>query len=274
MRLVRYLHTKDKGARHFVEHGFSEVSAQDDAGRKELVVYAGAMLRPAVEETLTDFERREGVSVTRVYNGCGILVAQMKAGARPDVYFACDPRFMADVQDRFEAPKTMSNNQLVIAFQKGNPNGIRELRDLAKPGLRVGVGHEQQCALGALTKETFLRTGIYAAVQKNIVVQLPTGDFLINQLRSGAKSFKAALDVAVVYRSNVTPFEDELAAIPITGIPCAAPQQPIAVSKTAGDPELAGRLLRALESAESRQRFEALGFGWERKDKGITDEHR
>src|SRR5256885_9955496 len=45
-----------------------------------------SMLRPAIEETIQDFERREGVSVTRVYNGCGILVAAMRAGDRPDAY--------------------------------------------------------------------------------------------------------------------------------------------------------------------------------------------
>jgi len=36
--------------------------------------------------------------VTRVYNGCGILVGQMQAGAKPDLYFACDAQFMAMVR--------------------------------------------------------------------------------------------------------------------------------------------------------------------------------
>ena len=34
------------------------------------------MLRPAIEETVTEFEKREGVRVSRVYNGCGILATQ------------------------------------------------------------------------------------------------------------------------------------------------------------------------------------------------------
>ncbi len=57
------------------------------------------MLRPAIEQTIAEFERREGVKVTRVYNGCGILVAQMKAGEVPDAYFACDSEFMNQVND-------------------------------------------------------------------------------------------------------------------------------------------------------------------------------
>src|SRR5207237_1048747 len=161
------------------------------------------------------------------------------------------------------APATVSSNQLVIAVRKGNPHGIAALRDLGKPGLRIGVGHEQQCALGAITKETFIRTGVYAEVKKNVVTVSPTGDFLVNQLRSGSRSSGPALDAVVAYRSNVIPFASELDAIPVTGIPCASPQQPLAVSRTTINPELSQRLKEALQSAESKQRFEKLGFGWQ-----------
>jgi molybdenum ABC transporter molybdate-binding protein len=257
-RFLRFLRAPDKGARHLKAQGFSAVEEGDPLSRRpELVLYAGAMMRPAVEPTVIEFERREGVRVTRVYNGCGILVSQMRAGERPDVYFACDPRFMADVQDLFGAASDVSANQLVLAVPRGNPRGLRELKDLGKEGLRVGVGHEQQCALGALTRETFIRTGVYAAVAKNVEVQSPTGDFLVNQLRTGS------LDAVVAYRSNVAPFAGELEGIPVTGIDCAEPHQPIAVRRDTAHPELSRKLVAALRSPASRARFEALGFGWE-----------
>jgi molybdenum ABC transporter molybdate-binding protein len=134
MRFVRFLRGKDKGARHFKAQGYTDFIEEVSGDQRKLVVYAGAMLRPAVEQTIAEFEKREAVRVTRVYNGCGILVSQMKTGDRPDLYFACDPRFMDDVQDLFEAPKVVSSNQLVIAVRKGNPLGIRALADLGKPG--------------------------------------------------------------------------------------------------------------------------------------------
>src|SRR5262249_21762237 len=143
LRLARYIRARDKGARYFVAQGFTAVEeGESEAKRPELIVYAGAMLRPAVEETLNEFERREGVRITRVYNGCGILVSQMKTGAQPDLYFACDPRFMTQVEDMFGDPTTISRNQLVIAVPKGNPHGIKSLKDLGQKDLRVGVGHE------------------------------------------------------------------------------------------------------------------------------------
>jgi molybdenum ABC transporter molybdate-binding protein len=222
----------------------------------EIELYAGAMLRPAIEETIKEFQKREHVKVTRVYNGCGILVTQMKAGRVPDLYLACDPRFMGDVADLFQKPETISNNQLVIAVPKGNPHGIKELKDLGKEGLKVGVGHEQQCALGAITKETFIKSGVYAAVRKNVVVESPTGDLLVNQILTGA------LDAVVCYVSNVTPNTEKLDAVPVTGIPCAAPEQPVAIAKGSAKQELAAKLIEYIRSAESRERFEKLGFGW------------
>ncbi len=260
-KFVRYIRAKDKGALHLRKQGYSDI---DEGGamdnRPELVVYAGSMLRPALEQSLNDFEKREGVRITRVYNGCGILVASMKTGETPDVYFACDLQFMDQVKDLFNNPTSVSNNLLVITVKKGNPKKVYKLIDLAKPGLRVGVGHEHQCALGTLTKETFIKTGVYAKVIENVVVQSPTGDFLVNQLRTGS------LDVVVVYKSNVTPFADELEGIPITGIPCAAPQQPIAVSKNSAHPELSRKLMDYLKLEESKERFQKLGFGWELKE--------
>jgi len=213
------------------------------------------MLQPAIEKTLKEFERREGVRITTVYNGCGILVGQMKTGERPDLYFACDEQFMRQVKDLFGAPKSVSINQLVILVPKGNPHGIKKLKDMAKPGLRLGMGHESQCALGALTKETLIQDGTYKAVRKNVVVDLPTGDMLVNQMRTGA------LDAVVAYISNAASAGNTLEAFPVE-VPCAMAVQPVAVGKGTKHPLLAERLIESFTSARSKERFLGEGFRW------------
>lgn len=84
--------------------------------------------RPAIEQTLTAFAKREGVQVSRVYNGCRILVAQMKAGQNPDAYFAYDREFMSQVVGLFPQPVDVSENELVIFVQEGNPHQVSGLR--------------------------------------------------------------------------------------------------------------------------------------------------
>jgi molybdate transport system substrate-binding protein len=255
LRFARFLAAPEKGAPEFARSGYEAVPGDAWEEKPTVLLYSGAMLRPAIEKTVAAFEQREGCTVTRVYNGCGILVAQMQTGARPDLYFACDTSFMSQVKDRFEPATDVSVNQLVILVPKGNPKGVKTLKDLAKPGLKLGVGHEKQCALGVLTQETLRQTKLESEVMKNVVVQTPTGDMLVNQLRTGS------LDAVVAYVSNATTAADVLDAMPID-IPCALAVQPVAVARETRHGRISARLLEALKSPESRSRFLNEGFRW------------
>jgi molybdenum ABC transporter molybdate-binding protein len=255
LRFARYLASRDRGLPQFENNGFEVEEGDDWAEKPEVVLYAGAMLRPAVEQTLKDFQAREGVEVVTKYNGCGILVADMRSGQRPDAYFACDKSFMDMVSDLFIDAEDVSTNRLVILVHKGNPHGIKTLDDLAKPGLRVGVGHEKQCALGVLTQKALEQGRAKPEVMKNVRAQLPAGDMLVNEMLAGA------LDAVVAYVSNATGHADELEAIPID-VPCALAVQPMAVGRESHHRQLTQRLMAALRSAESRRRFEANGFHW------------
>jgi molybdate transport system substrate-binding protein len=89
-------------------------------------------------------------------------------------------------------------------------------------------------------------------------VQSPTGDMLVNQMRTGS------LDAAVAYISNAAGHADDLEAVAID-IPCAFADQPFAIAKGSDFKQLAGRLLRAVLADESRERFRAFGFQWKQK---------
>ena len=104
LHFARYVAAADRGLERYKEHGFTV--AEGDTWRElpELSVFAGSMLRPAIEESLTAFEEREGVRISRVYNGRGILVAQIKSRQHPDAYFAGDREFMSQVKDLFPKP--------------------------------------------------------------------------------------------------------------------------------------------------------------------------
>ena len=255
LRFARYLAARDKGLPEFQRYGFAPAEGDPWSETPELRVFSGAMLRPAVEETYKEFEKREGIRITRVYSGCGILVAQMRAGEHPDAYFSCDNAFMAQVTDLYLNPTVVSENHLVILVPKGNPKHLNSLKDLCAPGLKIGLGHEKQSALGALTKKVLEAAGLYEALKKNVAVESPTGDMLVNQCRTGS------LDASVVYVSNTAACRESLDVIPVE-LPGARNIQPFAVGKECKYPCLAGRLWALLKSVESKKRFESLGFKW------------
>jgi ABC-type molybdate transport system substrate-binding protein len=259
LRFARFLAARDRGLPLFKEKGYEPADGDPWAETPELRLAAGAMLRPAITDTLDEFEKREGVRVFRDYNGCGILVSEMRTvGKSPDAYFACDQSFMSMVHDLFLEPTEVSSNRLVILVPKGNPHHIRSLEDLGQPGLRVGVGHERKCALGQITQKTLEQNGALAPVMKNVLengVLSPTGDQLVNQLQT------KSLDAVVAYVSNAKDSGEEFEAIPVD-VPCAVAVQPVAVGKDSAYPQLTRRLLDALRSPESRRRFEQHGFVW------------
>lgn len=256
LHFARYLAARDRGLEHYRRFGFQVSGGDLWSDTPELKLFAGSMLRPAIEDTVALFEQREGVRIDTVYNGCGILVAQMKAGQIPDAYFACDTEFMEQVPDLFPESTDVSQNELVILVQKGNPENIASLRDLTKEGLRVGIGHEKQCAMGWLTQNTLKEDGIQQEVMANVTVQTPTGDMLVNQLKTGS------LDAAVAYLSNAAGSGDVLDAIRIQGLQCSVATQPYAVAEKSPNAETASRLFKQICSTESKSSFAAEGFGW------------
>ena len=262
LHFARYLSAANRGLKRYAEFGFRTVDGDTWADVPEVSIFAGSMLRPAIDETVTAFEQREGVRVNRVYNGCGILVAQMKAGQQPDAYFACDTEFMQQVTGLFPDPVDVSQNELVILVQKGNPHGLKSLKDLTKEGLRVGIGHEKQCAMGWLTQNTLKEGGIQEEVMANVTVQTPTGDMLVNQLRTGS------LDAAVVYLSNAAGAAEYLDAVRIQGLECSVATQPFAIFNKSRHQQLAARLFARICSVESQKNFVAQGFLWQLSDGG------
>jgi ABC-type molybdate transport system substrate-binding protein len=127
LHFARYLTARDRGQPLWAAN-FLEPLADADAwaDRPQLVLMAGAMLKPAIDDLVKRFSQREGVSINTIYAGCGIHVAQMKAIKKgeavaahfPDAYFACDVSFMNKVQQWFEAATTVSRNDMVIAVAK------------------------------------------------------------------------------------------------------------------------------------------------------------
>ncbi len=257
LRFARFLSARDEGQLDFEDHGYTPVGQDTWAETPELLLMSGAMLNRAIDDSVRDFEKREGVRITRIYDGCGLLVAQMEAGARPDAFFACDTSFLDPVQALFDQGWVFARNDIVMLTPRDSK--VEKLDDLLGDGLRVGLGHPDKSALGALTAKLIAREGLSDRLRLsgNVVVESATGDLLVNQARAGS------LDVALVYRSNAFGVLDTMRVVDIDDIHAQA-AQPLAVAKDSDYPALAGRLRLALERAESKARFEALGFDWQR----------
>ena len=260
LHFARYLAAPEKGGAIFKANGFTPAGGDAWADKPELILYSGGVNRPAIEGLLKKFADHEGVSVTTVFNGCGILCASMKTmgGADnpkfPDAYFACDLCFVPPVADVFPEAVILTQTDIGIVVKKGNPRGVKTLADLAQANLKVGLCNAEQSTLGYMTRGMLKSSGLNDSVRKNVVVETPTADLLVLQLRAGA------LDAAIVYRVNVLAAAGEhLDFLPIQHEGAKA-VQPFSVRSTSPNAQLGQRLLAFLKA--NRAQFEQAGFQW------------
>jgi ABC-type molybdate transport system substrate-binding protein len=259
LKFCRWLSASDAGGRDFTAAGYVAVPGDQWMESPELLIYSGAVNRPVLEPLLRQFADREGVKINTVYNGCGVLCAAMKstsaeaANQLPDAYFACDLCFIAPVAEMFPEVQILSETEIVICVPKANPHGIKTLEDLVKPGLRLGICNQKQSTLGYLTEGILRKNGLDKTIRPNVAAEVPTADFLINQMRAGG------LDAAIVYQVNVIPQEEHLSAFSIKDAGGTA-VQPFAIRRGSPQAFTAQRLLEFLRT--QRSSFEAAGFAW------------
>ncbi|MBQ16872.1 MAG: molybdate ABC transporter substrate-binding protein [Planctomycetaceae bacterium] len=259
IRFARYLAARDRGLLKFKEKGFQPVEGDEWSEIPELTFFCGSINRRAVEGVITAFQQREGVQVNTIYNGCGILTAQMKTirdqetVGFPDTYMACDTYYLDAVGDLFQEAVEVSDTEVVIALPKGNPRGIKSLVDLTKPGVRVAIGQPEQCTIGILTRQVLRAEGVFDAITKNVVTQTATSALLIAPVATGAA------DASLAYLTDAIAESDKVDTVRISS-EAAKAIQPFGIARSSRQKHLARRLKQHI--TRSREDFESAGFHW------------
>jgi molybdenum ABC transporter molybdate-binding protein len=261
LHFARYLTASDRGLPVFERLGYKPVQGDDWAEVPELTFFAGAINRRALEPILREFSEREGVEINTIYNGCGILTAQMRAmsqdhlGDFPDAFMACDRYYLDTVAELFQDAVDISHANIGILVAEGNPKGIRNLADLAKPGIRVVLGQAEQCTIGVLSQQLLKSAGIYEQVlQDNVVSQTTSSALLVPSITTGSADATLAYETDALAEQNKVDFIRVDSAL-------ARAVQPYGIARISKHKQLGKRLQTAISS--SQEQFEAAGFGWQ-----------
>ena len=253
LHFARFMSARDRGLLQFTKFGYQVVDGDKWAEQPEITFFAGGLNRLAVESAVERFSKREGANVITKYNGCGVLVGEMKVGSHPDLYFSCDTSFMEKVQHLFHASQDVSSTRMVIAVQKGNPRQIQTLQDLTQADLQLGLCDPDKSALGSLSALLLDQLQILKAVRANQVYSSATAAELVSALVIGK------IDAAIVYEANVVKQAHALDSIAIEDDRALA-IQPIAIGRESDQPQLSARLMEAILSVENKAAFDEYGF--------------
>jgi molybdate transport system substrate-binding protein len=193
---------------------FIGCSGKEDgqSSSKELLLYCGAGIRPPADELVETFGREHGVNIALDYAGSEVLLSKIKLVRQGDLYMPGDKHY---VEQAARADMILSQRSVcywvpTILVRKGNPKNIRGLNDLLKPGIKLGLGDPEACAIGRTSKKILEKNNIeWEDIKKNLAFPSLT----VNEL--GMQIQAQALDAVIVWDATAKYYSEYGEEIPI-----------------------------------------------------------
>ncbi len=226
---------------------------------KELSVFAGSASKPPLNEAAAAFEKKTGVKVYLTYGGSGTVLSQMELAKTGDIYIPGSPDYLAKAEKKqvIDPTTTKILAYLVpaICVQPGNPQNILSLSDLAKTGLKVGIGNPDSVCVGLYAVEILDSNKLIESVFPNIVTQATSCDATATLI--SLKSVDAVIGWSVF--QDWDPQHIERIMIKPEQLPRLA-YIPAAISTFTKDKVLAAQFIDFLVSPAGQDIFKKWGY--------------
>jgi molybdate transport system substrate-binding protein len=173
--------------------------------KPDLNISAAASLKSAFTAYAAGFDTAH---VRLSFGGSDVLAAQIRQGARFDVYAAANAKLPEALyaQHLVERPVAFARNRLVLAVPAGS--SARGLRDLERPGRRLAVG-SATVPIGSYTDQVLSRLdpSERSLVVANVRSREPDVTGIVGKLTQGA------VDGGFVYITDIRATKGALRAI-------------------------------------------------------------
>ncbi len=233
----------------------------------DLNVFAAASLTGPFGEIGKLFESNHpGVQVVLNFAGSQQLAQQINQGAPADVFASANNAQMKTVVQAGEilssAQQIFAENRLVVIYPQNNPAGLKELKDLANPGLKlvfaakdVPVGQYSLDFLHKTAADPALGSTYRAGVLENVV------SYEDNVKAILAKVVLGEADAGIVYASDISgEDENKVGRLDIPDALNVIATYPIAPVKTSQHSQLAQAFIDLVLSSEGQDILAKFNF--------------
>jgi molybdate transport system substrate-binding protein len=228
--------------------------SSDDPDR--LVVSAASSMTEALEKCGPEFGDAENADVRLSFAGSDELAAQIRQGAKVDVYAAANTRLPDELyaDDLLDKPVEFATNEFVLAVPKDSD--IDSIDGLTKEGTTVVIGSES-VPIGTYTRETLakLPPDQEKAILANVRSNEPDVKGIVGKLTQGAA------EAGFVYVTDVNATGGELKAIDLPAELDPQVTYGAGVVKKAEQPELAQMFVDGLTDGDCADALKDAGFG-------------
>ena len=221
------------------------------AGAREhvprLTVFAAASLTEAFQA----FDASEAYS----FAGSNTLAAQIRQGARADVFASASPKYTQDLFRRglVETPVTFATNRLVLIVPKSNPAGLTSVDDLARKNVKLVVA-APAVPVGSYTRNVLRRLGLSSVLAK-VVSQEPDVKSVVGKVALGQA------DAGFVYVTDVKPVGHKVASIQIPARGQPRVRYEIAVVRSSSQKAAARAWITRVRGKSGQAALARAGFG-------------
>ncbi len=184
--------------------GCGSSSASDD--ERDLLVSAATSLKAAFTGYGASFD---GANVQLSFAGSDELAAQIRSGAKPDVFAAANTKLPDELfaEGLVSKPRVFAANKLVLAVPADGAT-VGSLDDLAKPGVTIAIG-AKNVPVGSYTRKVL--AGLDAAQRKAVLANVRSEEPDVGGI--AAKLTQGAVDAGFLYVTDVAATNGRLKAI-------------------------------------------------------------
>jgi len=222
------------------------------SGEPTLTVLAASSLTEALGRYGDSFA---GAEVRSSFAGSDQLAAQIRQGARGDLFASADTAYPAELHREGLAgkPVVFARNRLVVVTPKRSP--VESLTELAQPGTKIVIG-DPSVPVGEYTREVLgrLRKAERGAILANVRSEEPEVTAVL------AKVVGGAADAGFVYATDARTVAGEVRTVQIPSDLQPDVAYAAAVVGDSGKPELARRYLQGLLHGSGAANLREAGF--------------
>jgi molybdate transport system substrate-binding protein len=238
-------------------------TAPPTPAQQTLTVFAAASLTEAFTEIGKRFEAANpNVTVTFNFAGSQALRTQIEEGAPADVFASANKTEMDTLIEAsfvaHDAPQIFLNNKLVVILPADNLAALNQLKDLARPGIKLVLAAEE-VPVGKYARQALdAMSGLYGTdFQEKVLANVVSNEDNVRQVVAKVQLGEA--DAGLVYTSDVLAAQD-LKTIEIPAELNVIAEYPIAVLNQSTNPELANGFIAFVLSEEGQMIQQKWGF--------------
>jgi len=232
----------------------------------ELTVFTAASLTGAFGEIGEMYENETGIHVAFNFDGSQALRTQLENGAYADLFASANIKQMNAVREsglvNNSSVAIFTRNKLSLIVPKDNPANIRNLTDLARPGVKIVMG-TKDVPVGDYALQIIAKLGNDSAygpdyeteVLANVISQETNVNYVVTKVALGEA------DAGFAYVSDVT--QDMISKIDKIVIPDEyniIAEYPLGMLMESKYPAESQRFMDLVMSDEGRAVLEKYGF--------------